>query len=340
MAVNLDVIDQNGMIRDRSALPNTNENIWKAGEEKAKEKLAKGDPKGWLDSLVNWSNWINNAVARPQNATEFAMAWAHDMIPSFEFQSTKEKEAEFDDWFEKYLAQSGAGGTGAQLGQPEMMGTPFPDLAGYQPDWKSITEAIKKINAPKYQEQEYDPWDVIATGLSNVNWNAGIVPDFSGATNKMVAMHQAREKNKADVANANAEAEYNAARENLSNQLALENLRAKQAAQDAEIALAKWNAMQPKALGGNKFVWRDGAGNLHWEAVDKGGEARTLGGNEALAALTSMDPKMIKNLTPEKIVQMAKKGSLLLQDKSAQVPWMQGFILQANDMLNASKQEE
>ena len=340
MAAVLDGFDQNGMIRDRSALPNTNENIWKAREEKAKEKLAKGDPSGWWDSLVNWSDWVNNAVARPQNATEFAMAWAHDMIPSFEFKSDKDKEAEFDNWFEKYLAQSGTGGTGGQLGQPAMMGTPFPDLAGYVPDWESLKKAMGELKAPEYKTAEYDPLSAIAVGLSNVDWNSGIVPDFSGAVNKMVAMEEDYKKNKAEAENKTSEAKYQTARQNLANALALENVRAKQAGHAAEIALAKWQAMQPKALGGNKFVWRDGAGNLHWEAVDKGGEARTLGGNEALAALTSMDPKMIKNLTPEKIVQMAKKGSLLLQDKSAQVPWMQGFILQANDMLNASKQED
>lgn len=336
------------MITDRSDLPGRNIDILFGDGEPVTEsykKIKEQYPTAY--KFLKPMAYLNAAYEQPQNVPEAIMSGVRDWLriqnfpDLFKGQSDEEKEADFETWFDDYLREAGGGGSGIGLdANPALGGTPFPELAGYAPDWESLKKAMAELKAPEYKTAEYDPLSAIAVGLSNVNWNAGIVPDFSGAVNKMVAMEEDYKKNKAEAENKTSEAKYQTARQNLANALALEDIRAKQAAQNAEIALARWQAMQPKALGGNKFVWRDGAGNLHWEAVDKGGEARTLGGNEALAALTSMDPKMIKNLTPEKIVQMAKKGSLLLQDKSAQVPWMQGFILQANDMLNASKQED
>lgn len=273
--------------------------------------------------------WIANATEHPRTQPEFLASWLWHSIPNFKFGGKEEKEAEFDDWFEKYLANTG-GGTGGGYGEPKT-GTPFPNIAGYTPDWAAIQKA-RDIKAPEYKEREYDKWDDIWAGLSNFSFD-----DIAKATNIMNSRTDAHKQDVQDVYNRNQDAQYGAARENLATQLALENLRQKQAMHAAELAIQRWQSMQPRALGGNKVYWRDSNGNIHWEQVDKEGEARTLGGNEAMAALTSMDAKKLKNLSPEQIVKMAKRQSLLLQDNKAQVPYMQGYILQANDLIKQYK---
>lgn len=331
------------MLKTGSELPDSNLN--KYAQRVAQDLQNSGPLVNLADVIPAGVEYINNAVARPQNAGELAVALAHDTGESvgnwlaglFGLGNQKQKEeAEFDAWLDNYIQEAGTGSSGAGLGvNPALAGTPFPELAGYTPDWASIRAAMKNIKAPKYQEQEYDKWDTIATGLANWDFK-----DLGKTVNLMNERTDAQKKNATDVANANAEAEYNAARENLANQLALENLREKSAARNAEIALARWNAMQPKALGGNKMSWRDSAGNLHFEAIDKHGEARTLGSNEGMADILALGEKGLKNLTPQRLAKMAEKRALLIGDKASQIPYRQGYILQANEMLNAFNRKE
>lgn len=330
------------MLKTGSELPDSNLNKYALSisnrfhNRKPYNTLANNIPDGF--------EYLINAVERPQNAGEFAIALAHDTGESvgnglawlLGLGKKQKEEAEFDAWLDDYLQEAGAGADGASLGEnPALAGTPFPELAGYTPDWASIRAAMKNIKAPKYQEQEYDKWDTIATGLANWDFK-----DLGKTVNLMNERTDAQKKNATDVANANAEAEYNAARENLANQLALENLREKVATRNAEIAVARWNAMQPKALGGNKMFWRDSAGNLHFEAIDKHGEARTLGSNEGMADILALGEKGLKKLTPQRLAKMAEKRALLIGDKASQIPYRQGYILQANEMLNAFNRKE
>lgn len=328
-----------GLLTDRSQLPWTATNAYWWDRQAASDLYREGAKEGDLGKMARGQEigaraaeaWLMNAIDHPRTGPEFAASWLWHSIPQISL-GDEDEEAEFDNWFQNYLDQAGAGSGGGELGYEP--GTPFPSISGYSPDWNSIRSALGNVRAPKYVEKDYDPMNTVANMLMNADW---INMDMSKAGQVMQEAFDRRANDKARVANANEEARYNAERQNLANTLALENLRQKEAASKAELALARWQAMQPQALGGNKMVWRDSNGNLRFEAIDKNGEARTLGGNEAIAAITAMDENQLKNLTPEKIVQMAKRQSLLLQDNAAQVPWMQGYILQANDLLNASR---
>ena len=336
------------MFKTGSELPDSNLN--KYAQRVAQDLQNSGPLVTLADAIPAGVEYINNAVARPQNAGELAVALAHDTGESvgnwlaglFGLGNQNQKEeAEFDAWLDDYIQEAGTGSSGAGLdANSALAGTPFPELAGYNPDWESITKAMAELKAPEYKTAEYDPLSAIAVGLSNVDWNSGIVPDFSGAVNKMVAMEEGYKKDKAEAENKTSEAKYQTARQNLANHLALESIREKSAARNAEIALARWNAMQPKALGGNKMSWRDSAGNLHFEAIDKHGEARTLGSNEGMADILALGEKGLKNLTPQRLAKMAEKRALLIGDKASQIPYRQGYILQANEMLNAFNRKE
>lgn len=325
------------MISDRGELPERNIDILFGDVEPKTEtykKLKAEYPNVY--NLFRPMAYLSAAYEQPQNVPEAIMSGLRDWlrIPNFS-RTSKEEKADLDTWFDEYLASGGAGTGGGYAPDVSMMGSPFPEIAGYVPDWEAIKKA-RDIKAPEYKEEAFNPMNTIASMLMNADW---INMDMSRSAKVMQDAFNHRAKNNADTYNANEEARYSAARQNLATQLAIENLRVKQAANAAELAIARWQAMQPKALGGNKLSWRDSAGNLHFEQVDKQGEARTLGSNEAIAMLAALDEKKLKNLTPEKIVQMAKKQSLLLQDKAAQVPWMQGYILQANEALNSRKEK-
>lgn len=335
--------ENNSLLKDRSELPGRNIDILFGDAEPATEtyqKIKEQYPTTY--KFLKPMAYLDAAYEQPQNVPEAIMSGVRDWlrIPDFEG-SKKDEEADFDAWFDDYLQEAGAGSGGAGLGvNPALAGTPFPELAGYNPDWESIKKAMAELKAPEYKSAEYDPLSAISVGLSNVDWNSGIVPDFSGAVNKMVAMEEGYKKDKAEAENKTSEAKYQTARQNLANHLALEGIREKAAARNAEIALARWNAMQPKALGGNKMSWRDSAGNLHFEAIDKHGEARTLGSNEGMADILALGEKDLKNLTPQRLAKMAEKRALLIGDKASQIPYRQGYILQANEMLNAFNRKE
>jgi len=321
--------------------------LQKAFEKMAKESDAEWNPQMITDrsQLPNRNRWwdIPSQVESPQNKKQFALSWLHDTAESvgngilglLGLGDDEDKSEDFDRWFQNYLASGGrgdAGGIGAGLA-----GTPFPSIGGYAPDWKTLRDAQAGIKAPEYHEQAFNPMNTIANMLMNADW---INMDMSKSGKIMQDAFNRRAEDNAKVANATEEAKYNLARDKFNQALQLEKLRAESAQQAAQLAIARWNAMQPKALGGNKMFWRDSQGGLHFEAVDKQGEARTLGTNEALAWLTSLDDKSLKKMSDKDIVNAAKKGSLMLQDKAAQVPWMQGFILQAQEYRNLAKNKE
>ena len=333
--------ENNALLKDRSELPGRNIDILFNNAEPATEtykKIKEQYPTAY--KFLKPMAYLDAAYEQPQNVPEAIMSGVRDWlrIPDFGG-SKKDEEAEFDAWLDNYIQEAGSSGTGLDANSA-LAGTPFPELAGYNPDWKSLKKAIAELKAPEYKTAEYDPLSAIAVGLSNVDWNSGIVPDFSGAVNKMVAMEEGHKKDKAEAENKTSEAKYQTARQNLANLVALESIREKSAARNAEIALARWNAMQPKALGGNKMSWRDSAGNLHFEAIDKHGEARTLGSNEGMADILALGEKGLKNLTPQRLAKMAEKRALLIGDKASQIPYRQGYILQANEMLNAFNRKE
>lgn len=334
------------IITDRSDLPNRNWEILWGGMPNTPEgkKLREEYPK--LSNLFNMNMYLDSAYQHPQNVPEAIWSgvrtWLKDKspfdwdVPGFLFKASDEDEEDFDPWEQEYLGwedKNGAGGAGTY---DPLAGNPFPSVGGYVPDWKTLREA-SNIEAPQYHEQAFNPMNTVANMLMNMDW---INMDMSRAGRIMQDAFNRRAADNAKVANANEEAKYKTSRDKLNTALALEELRAKSAMQNAQLAIERWKSMQPKPLGGNKMYWRDSNGGLHFEAIDKQGEARTLGSNEAIARITSLDEKALKKLSDEDIVKMAKRGSLLLQDKAAQVPWMQGFILQAQMMKNSRQGEK
>lgn len=111
-------------------------------------------------------------------------------------------------------------------------------------------------------------------------------------------------------------------------------MKAADAFKRTQIELANWEARQPKALGGNKMYWRDSSGNLHFQQIDKEGEARTVGTN---AAMIDMLDSNLKGMTPKKILQKANMAAMLYPDKD-KIPFIQGYISQAMGMLPMSEE--
>lgn len=329
------------MITNRSQLPGRNKDI-------PQIDLPWFSPVG---GLINSSRYLINAYERPQTPGEFIVSWAghtgeeagkvtkhtYNAIKRLFGLSDDEYEAvKANPWLEKYLA-SGGGGLGGSVGGVAE-GVPFPEL-NLGVDLKALAKAAKNIKAPKYVEQAYNPWDVIAAGLANADFS-GDIPNFAKAVNAMNEITQAKDRNRAEIANANEEARYKTDLLRLNHAMQMEELRNKNNYTKAMVDLERWESMQPRALGGNKLSWRDANGNLHFEAIDKNGEARTLGTNAAMADLASMSERQLKRLTPKKILDLAKKQSLLLNDNAAQVPYMQGYLLQANQLLGLQGEEE
>lgn len=83
------------------------------------------------------------------------------------------------------------------------------------------------------------------------------------------------------------------------------------------------------------MAWRDANGNLHFQQVDKQGEARTVGQN---AAMIEMLDAGGKKMTPKKILQRANQAALLYPDKD-KMPFIQGYIMQATSMLPAGEEK-
>ena len=313
--------------------------------QKSFEKTAKENDELWNPPLLtdrsqlpNRNAWwdVVSHVQKPQNKKQFAEAWAHDMMEEiaswFPWGSKDSDAADPLEYTPEFLAWKNGGGAGGGAYDP-LAGTPFPSIGGYSPDWKTLREAAN-IEAPQYHERAFNPMNTVANMLMNMDW---INMDMSRAGKIMQDAFNRRADDNANVANKNEEAKYNVARDKLNTALAFEELRAKAAQQAAQIAIARWNAMQPKALGGNKMFWRDSKGGLHFEAIDKYGEARTLGSNEAMADLMSMDANKIRKMTPKQIAQLAERKALMLGENAAQVPFRQGYILMANQLKAGEK---
>ena len=314
------------MITDRSQLPNRNKDVF-AG--------AFGNPLGWGAEEAA-GQYLANAMEKPQNAGEFGISWlGHTgeetgkfLLSLLGWDEEEKKNPEMKSWLEKYIA---SGGDGAGLGagvSPELMGTPFPDLK-IGLDLSGYEDALKDVKAPEYSEREFDKWDAIAEGLANADW---LNLDMSKAVRAMNKWSEDRSKNKADVANANAEAQSQYAKWKAAQKIALEELKANNAYRNAQIAMARWQANQPRALGGNKMTWTDANGNIHFQQVDKVGEARTVGNNAAMIEMMDLDEKALARMTPKKILQRANAAAMLYPDKD-KIPFIQGYIMQATSML-------
>lgn len=314
------------LIKDRSELPNRNmDRLPYPGQHTF-------DPFG---AIVATGDYIHHAAENPQNAAEFGISWAAntgesigDYILSLFGAGNDKKDTPKKTWLETYLAQGGpGGGAGMAAGDLGGKGIPFPEI---NLGMKDIDTS--KVKAPQYEGTPYDVWDVLAAGFANADFS-GDLPDFSKAVNEMNRITSEGKKSVADAKNATEEARASAERWQVAQEFAKEEMRQRNALAQANIALAKWQAMQPQAVGGNKTYWQDANGNIHWEQLDKQGEARTLGQNAALSDLAQMSDKELKRLTPKKIMQRAQQQSLLLQDKNSQIPFMQNYYIQGLQMI-------
>ena len=315
-----------GLIKDRSELPNRNtDRLPYPGQQIV-------DP---LGAAVATGDYIYHAAENPQNAGEFGLSWAAntgesigDYILSL-FGAGEDKESTpKKTWLETYLAQGGpGGGAGMVAGGQGGEGIPFPEINLGMRDIDT-----SKVKAPQYEGNPYNVWDVLAAGFANADFS-GKLPDFSKAVNEMNRITAEGNKSVTDAKNATEEARASAERWQVAQEFAKEEMRQRNALAQANMALAKWQAMQPRALGGNKTYWRDANGNIHWEQLDKQGEARTLGQNAALSDLAQMSDKELSRMTPKKIMQRAQQQSLLLQDKNSQIPFMQNYYIQGLQMI-------
>lgn len=315
------------LLTDRSQLPNRNKDVFAD---------AFSNPLGWGAEEAA-GQYLANAMEKPQNTGEFGISWlGHTGEETGKFllsllgldDEEEKKNPEMKSWLEKYIA---SGGDGAGLGagvSPELMGSPFPDLK-IGLDLSGYEDALKDMKAPEYSEREFDKWDAIAEGLANADW---LNMNMSKAVRAMNKWSEDKSKNKADVANANAEAQSEYAKWKAAQRIALEELKANNAYKNAQIAMARWQANQPRALGGNKMTWTDSNGNIHFQQVDKVGEARTVGNNAAMIEMMDLDEKALSRMTPKKILQRANAAAMLYPDKD-KIPFIQGYILQATSML-------
>lgn len=279
------------------------------------------------------NDYFTRVHNQPQNATELGFSIMSNILEDawnyFTADEEEKKNPEMKAWLEKYIASGGGSGAGLGAGiSPELMGSPFPDLkVGL--DLSGYEDALKDVKAPEYQEEAFNPQMAMANMLMNADW---INMDMSKAGKVMWDAFSKRAKNNADVANANAEAQSEYAKWKAAQKIALEELKANNAYKNAQIAMAKWQANQPRALGGNKMTWTDSNGNIHFQQVDKVGEARTVGTNAAMIDMMDLDGKALSRMTPKKILQRANAAAMLYPDKD-KIPFIQGYILQATSML-------
>lgn len=320
--------ENNALIKDRSELPNRNLDELKAGMREGFK-----NPFGW-DTEEAVGNYIVNAVERPQNLGEFGLSWlAHTgeeagnyILSLLGWGEDEEENPSLKPWLEQYLASAGGGAGGGV--SPELAGTPFPSL-GIPFDTKAIEAILDEIKKPEYKEKEFDKWDAIAEGLANLDF---INLDFSKAVRAMNKWSEDKSQNKADVANANEEARYGSEKWKAAQKIALEELKMRNAMQNAQLAVQRWQANQPRALGGNRMTWTDRNGNIHFQQVDKVGEARTVGNNAAMIEMMDLNEKQMKKMTPKKILQRANQAAMIYPDKD-KIPFIQGYIMQATQML-------
>lgn len=277
---------------------------------------------------------FDQRIENPQTKTDVAMAtgagiarpftWLGEQLAKLALGKDEVEDADYAKWREQYLTSGGGSGNGAGLGLGLGVGADFPKLTGYVPNWAELEKDLEASQSPEYQEEAFNPWNTVANMLMNADW---INMDMSRAGRVMQDAFNRRAKNNADVANANAQAKAEEARWKAARKLALEELKAKSAMQQAELALQSWKMQQPQALGGNKLFWRDSAGNPHFEQIDKQSEARTVGANIAMSDILNSK----KKLTPKQIAKKAQAAAMLYPDAN-KVPFINGYMLQAMQM--------
>lgn len=330
--------ENNPLLTSRDELPGRNTDVWTQNpQDYTKSALMPGF--GLLGELSKRAvEYLPKAAENPQGPGEFGLAWARDtgeeagkwLLSLLGWDLSEEEEPELKPWLEQYIASGGGSGAGAGV-DAALAGTPFPDIKVGM-DLSRVRDLLGKVKKPEYKEEAFNPQLAIANMLMNADW---VNMDMSKAGQVMQEAFNRRAKNNADVANANEEARAEQERWAVARELALEELKAKQALQQAEFQIAKWQASQPRALGGNKMAWRDAAGNLHFQQVDKQGEARTVGQNAAMIEMLDADGK---KMTPKKILQRANQAALLYPDKD-KMPFIQGYIMQATSMLPAREEK-
>lgn len=317
------------LLTDYSQLPNRNTDLLPyPGEQFINPASA----------ITKSGDYIYHAAERPQNAGEFALSWLAgtgegvgeyilSKLPWFE--DEEKKDTPTKTWLERYIEDEGAGGGGGGV-----VGGPNIYTPGALPSFSVGFRApeTKDIKAPTYEGTPYNKWDVIAAGLANADFS-GDLPDFSRAVNEMNRITDEGKRSVTDAKNRTAEAQAEYDRWKVTRDLAIEEARMKSAYMNANLAMARQQAMAPRALGGNKFVWYDSNGNMRWDSLDKNGEARTLGQNAAFSDFAGLSDKELSKLTPQQIMRKAQQQSLLLQDKNAQVPFMQNYYLSAMSLL-------
>lgn len=308
--------------------------------KKAEEEAGLGEPKFVLDrdDLPDRNEWWNlvGQYEQPKDKLDFVTSWAGHtgeevgkyLLGLIGFGEEEEKKADLKPWLEQYIASGGGAGAGLGADAALANAVPFPKLAGYTPNWAKLEEGTK-IDQPKYQEQAFNPWNTVANMLMNADW---INMDMSRAGKVMQDAFNRRAADNAKVANANEEARVEQQRWQAARQMALEEMKANNAWKQAQLAVTQWQAQQPRALGGNKAYWLDSNGNLHFQQIDKQGEARTVGTNAAMIEMLNLDEKKLKRMTPKKILERANQQALLYPDKD-KMPFIQGYILQATQML-------
>lgn len=307
-------------ILDRDKLPGRNLEILREGMR---------NKNATIGGLVDY---LNAAYEAPQNIPEGILSWAGHtgeeagkyILSLFGADEEEPDSVSMKPWLERYIASGGAG-VGAGVA-PSQLGSAFPDI---RPINVNYGAGLENIKAPRYQEREFDPIAAIAQGLANTNWLTG---DTSKAVAAFNSYGENKRKNKTDTANANAEAEFEVEKWKAVQQAAREELKANLAFKNAQLAISRWQANQPRALGGNQIYWRDSNGNQHFQQVDKQGEARTVGNNAAMIEMMDLSQAQMKKMTPKKILQRANQAAMLYPDKD-KIPFIQGYIMQATSML-------
>lgn len=314
--------------------------------KKAERELARYDAK-WNDmvqeqyvkdssELPGRNPWwaLGTRAENPQSKTDVGLAvgmgaarpftWLGEQAAKLLLGEDEEKTPDLKKWMEQYLASGGGYGSSAGAGLGAGAGTPFPSLRGYVPNWEKLSKAAQ-VKEPQYQEEAFNPQLAMANMLMNADW---INMDMSKAGAVMQDAFNRRARNNADVANANEEARAKQEQWTAMRELALEEMKAQSAMQQAELAMRTWQMQQPRALGGNRMSWTDAAGNVHFQQIDKQGEARTVGSNAAMIDMVSTKGEM----TPKKILQKAQAAAMLYPDAN-KVPFINGYMQQAMMML-------
>lgn len=307
-----------------------------------------GDPIGaGAASIANWTSnakrkidekgfnqYLSDVVNRPEDYGELALAAAHDTgewwASLFSGDGEKKEDPQMKNWLETYIASGGGSGLGGGTGGAGMPGesVPFPEIKYESPDWDAIYKRLDSIKAPEYREEAFNPQMVMANMLMNADL---VNMDFSRAGRVMQDAFNRRAKNNADVWNARESDRAENEKWKIAKDIALQEMKAADAFKRAQVELANWEARQPKALGGNKMYWRDSSGNLHFQQIDKQGEARTVGTNAAMIEMLDLGDK-ISDMTPKQILQRANMAAMLYPDKD-KIPFIQGYIMQATSML-------